>query len=73
MVFAFLRAKKKCSPNRRLALTKNAGSCYLEIASFNLAASEAETFRELFLVPSLSWLMGYAVTLPRGGLSPTGI
>ena len=38
-----------------------------------IAASEAETFRELFLVPSLSWLMGYAVTLPRGGLLPAGI
>jgi len=54
MVLAFLRAKEKRSLKRRLALTKNGGKRYLEIASLQKAASDAATFRGLFLCLKVS-------------------
>jgi hypothetical protein len=54
MFFAFLRAKKKRSLKRRLALTKNGGKRYLELARFQDRASGAATFRGLFLCLNLS-------------------
>ena len=61
MVFAFLRAKRKLSLKRRLALTKNGRNRYLEIVRFVDRASGAATFRELFLLPNVSCLMEYVV------------
>ena len=54
MVFALLRAKKKRSPNRRLALTKNGGKRYLEIVSLKIGLLERRRFGSLFLCLNVS-------------------
>jgi hypothetical protein len=54
MVFTLLRAKKKRSPNRRLALTKNGGKRYLEVVSLKIGLLERRRFGSLFLCLNVS-------------------